>query len=154
AETLGACHGGTRGFFEWRFPPGPADLRNATRLTVLLEASAFRQGAPQTDSFTQPTGFRMLLNGVIVYRTILPNHPHDSRGALSYLRGGRGGYGYLTHATVEGALLAEVKAGMKGNRIRLRCGVSRDENPQGGLTVYGSASGRYPIGPTLIVETG
>jgi len=68
------------------------------------------------------------------------------------LRGGRGAYGYLTHATVEGSLLEEVKAGMKGNRVRLRCAVPRDESPQGGLTIYGSAFGRYPIGPTLIVE--
>jgi hypothetical protein len=152
AETLGACHGGSRGFFEWRFPLGPAELRDATRLTLLVEASAFRENAPQTDSFAQPTAFRMLLNGVAIYRTILPNHPHDARGALSYLRGGRGAYGYLSHATVEGRLLEEVKASMKGNRVRLRCAVPRDETPQGGLTIYGSDCGRYPIGPTLIVD--
>ncbi|MDP9099011.1 MAG: glycoside hydrolase family 2 [Verrucomicrobiota bacterium] len=152
AKNLGACRGGTRGFFEWRFPVSPAALLNSTRLTVLLEASAFREGAPQTDSFAQPTAFRMLLNGVAVYRTILPNHPHDARGALSYLNGGRGAYGYLTHATVEGVLLEEVKAAMKGSRVRLRCAVPRDEGPQGGLTVYGSGCGRYPLGPTLIVE--
>lgn len=152
AEKLGVCHGGARGFFEWRFPLGPAELRSARRLTILIEASAFREGAPQTDSFAQPTVLRMLLNGVPVYRTILPNHPHDARGALSYLRGGRGAYGYLTHATVEGALLDEVKAGMKGNRVRLRCTVPRDGTFEGGLTVYGSDGGRYPIGPTLIVD--
>ncbi|HSP46302.1 MAG TPA: glycoside hydrolase family 2 TIM barrel-domain containing protein, partial [Chthoniobacterales bacterium] len=153
AKNLGACQGASRGYFEWRFPLGPAELRDVTRLTVLIEASAFRDGAPQTDSFAQPTAFRMRLNGVVIYRTILPNHPHDSRGALSYLRGGRGAYGYLTHTTVEGALLEEVKAAMKGNRVCLRCAVPRYENPQGGLTIYGSRCGRYPIGPTLIVET-
>jgi hypothetical protein len=152
AENLGACHGASRGFFEFRFPLGPDELWNAKRLTVLIEASAFREGAAQTDSFAQPTAFRLLLNGVPIYRTILPNHPHDARGALSYLHGRRGAYGYLTHATVEGALLEEVKAGMKGARLRLRCAVPRDQDPHGGLTIYGSASGRYPIGPTLIID--
>jgi hypothetical protein len=152
AEMVGSCYGASRGFFEWRFPLGPLELRHATRLTVLVEASAFREGSPQTDSFAQPTALQMRLNGVPIYRTTLPNHPHDARGALSYLRGGRGAYGYLTHATVEGALLEEVKAAMKGSRVRLRCAVPRDETPQGGLTIYGSASGRYPIGPTLVLE--
>jgi hypothetical protein len=152
AEALGVCYGSSRGFFEWRFPLGPSELQNASRLTLLIEASAFRDGAPQTDSFAQPTALSILLNGVAIYSTILPNHPHDARGALSYLRGNRGAYGYLAHATVEGALLDRVKAAMKGNHLRLRCAVPRDHQPQGGLTIYGSACGRYPIGPTIIVE--
>ncbi|HMG04475.1 MAG TPA: glycoside hydrolase family 2 TIM barrel-domain containing protein [Chthoniobacterales bacterium] len=46
AERIGACHGSSRGFFEWRFPVGPEELGHAKRLTVLVEASAFRDGAP------------------------------------------------------------------------------------------------------------
>ena len=95
---------------------------------------------------------RILLNGVPVYRTILPNHPHDARGALSYLRGGRGAYGYLCHATVEGPLLEQVLREMKGNHLRMRCLAPRGEPPSGGLTIYGFDCGRYPIGPTLIIE--
>lgn len=152
ALLQGSCFGGGRGFFEWKFPLRLAELRDSSRLTLLLEASAFREGTPQTDPFAQPTALRMLLNGVPVYQTILPNHPHDSRGSLSYLRGGRGAYGYLSHATVEGDLLEEVKARMKGNRVRLRCCVPREEQPHGGLTIYGPVCGRYPIGPTLIVD--
>jgi predicted transcriptional regulator len=68
------------------------------------------------------------------------------------LQGNLGAYGYLSHATVEGALLDEVKAAMKGNRLRLRCAVPRDQQPQGGLTIYGSACGRYPIAPTIVVQ--
>ena len=45
---------------------------------------------------------------VPIYRAILPNHLHDARGALTYLRGGRGAYGYLCHATIECELLGEV----------------------------------------------
>jgi hypothetical protein len=152
SQATGSSWGGRRGFFEWKFPLSPTELQKATRLTLLCEASAFRDGAPQTDAFAQPTAFRMHLNGVQVYRAVLPNHPHDARGALSYLRGGRGAYGYLSHATVEGELLEKVKSEMKGNRVRLRCLVPKDEHTQGGLTIYGSDCGRYPIGPTLIVE--
>src|SRR5881394_952643 len=152
ARLAGLCSGSGRGFFEWKFSLGPSELRDCTRLRLLCEASALRQGTPQTDSFAQPTAFRMTLNGVRVYQTILPNHPHDSRGALSYLRASRGAYGYLSHATIEGALLERVKSEMKANRIRLRCLVPKEEQPHGGLTVYGAECGRYPIGPTLIVE--
>ncbi len=152
AKECGACAGGSRGFFEWWFPVNSAELNAASRIRLLLEASSLRQGASQTDSFTAPTALRILLNGTPIYRTILPNHPHDARGALSYLHGGRGAYGYLCHAAVEGSLLDQVRSGMKGNRVRLRCVVPRDEQPQGGLTVYGAGCGRYPIGPTLILE--
>ena len=75
----GAAHGVNRGFFEWNFPFTAAELRCRSRITLLCEASAFRQGTPQTDSFAQPTTLRMLLNGVPVYQTVLPNHPHDAR---------------------------------------------------------------------------
>ncbi|MFL6516099.1 MAG: glycoside hydrolase family 2 protein [Chthoniobacterales bacterium] len=152
AESGGACHGSRRGFFEWRVPLSPTELQDRSRLTLLLEASAFRPGTPQTDPFAQPSALRLLLNGVSVYRSVLPNHPHDARGALSYLRGGRGAYGYLMHATVDKPLLDEVKSRMKGNHLRLRCQVGRDEEHQGGLTIYARDSGRYPIGPTVVLE--
>jgi hypothetical protein len=153
AAQSGCACGTGRGFFEWRFPISPDELSDCRRLTLLCEASAFRDGAPQTDSFAQPTTLWILLNGIAVYKTILPNHPHDARGALSYLRGGRGAYGYLSHATIEGALLEEVKSASKGKHLRLRCVVPKeDATPQGGLTIYGGICGRYPVGPTVIVE--
>lgn len=152
AQRAGAAQGRGRGFFEWKFPVSPAELRDVRRITLLCEASAAREDEPQTDCFAQPSTLRLLLNGVPVYRTILPNHPHDARGALTYLRGGRGSYGYLCHATVEGELLAEALRQMKGNHLRLRCLVPRSEPPLGGLTIYGYDCGRYPLGPTLIVE--
>ena len=36
----------------------------------------------------------------------VPDHPHDARGVLSYLRGGVGAYGYLEQVIVEGRLAA------------------------------------------------
>ena len=152
AESRGANYGAGFGFFEWRFPFTASELRKRSRITVLCEASAFRPGAPQTDSFAKPTTLRMSLNGVPVYRAILPNHPHDARGALTYLRGGNGAYGYLSHARIEGDLFHQVAGRMKEGQIRLRCVVPRDQQPQGGLTIYGSSAGRYPIPPTVIIE--
>jgi Glycosyl hydrolases family 2, sugar binding domain/Glycosyl hydrolases family 2, TIM barrel domain/Glycosyl hydrolases family 2 len=152
AVERGAAFGGGRGFFEWRFPASREQLRRCWRITVLCEASSFRTDTPQTDRFAQPSTLRLLLNGVPVYRTLLPNFPHDARGALTYLRGGRGAYGYLCHATVEGNLLREVLKQMRGDHLRLRCVVPRDEQPQGGLVIYGYNAGRYPIAPTLIIE--
>jgi hypothetical protein len=121
-------------------------------MTMLCEASAYRADAPQTDRFGAPSTLRISLNGVPVYRTILPNHPHDARGALSYLRGGRGAYGYLCHATLEGAQLEQMVRQIKNNNVRMRCHAPRGDTPNAGLTIYGFDCGRYPIGPTLIVE--
>jgi hypothetical protein len=153
-ETMssGVAHGTGRGWFEWKFPLAAEAARSASRITVLCEASSFRQNPQQTDRFAEPSTLRILLNGVPAYRTSLPNHPHDARGALSYLRGGRGAYGYLCHAMIEGHLLGEVLREMKGNHLYLRCQVPRGETASAGLTIYGFDCGRYPIGPTLIIE--
>jgi Glycosyl hydrolases family 2, sugar binding domain/Glycosyl hydrolases family 2, TIM barrel domain/Glycosyl hydrolases family 2 len=152
AASVGLACGGTRGFFEYPFTASPELMRHCSRLTVLCEASSLREGSAQTDRFVQPSTLRLLLNGIPIYRAILPNHPHDARGALTYLSGGRGAYGYLCHATVEGELLRQVVNNSRGSDLRLRCVVPRDERPQGGLTIYGHNTGRYPLGPTVIIE--
>ena len=95
AREAGACHGGGSGFFEWEMAVGEEELTDCCRISVFCEASAHRAGSPQTDSFTHPTLLRVELNGVRIYEQVLPNHPHDARGALSYLRGGRGAYRLL-----------------------------------------------------------
>ncbi len=153
AEASGSCFGEGQGFFDWWFPLQNEQARNLIRFRVLCEASARREGTPQTDSFAHPTTFRMLLNDVRIYEGLLPNHPHDATGALSYLRGGHGAYGYLTHATIEGELLQDVVANAHGGGIRLRCEVPPDAAHRGGLTIYGAACGRFPVPPTLIIES-
>jgi hypothetical protein len=152
AETAGSCHGAGHGFFEWHLALEKNELARARKVGVLCEASSHREGTPQTDSFAHPTSFRILLNGVRVYGGLLPNHPHDAAGALSYLRNGRGAYGYLAHATVEGPLLQEVISRAEGDALHLRCLVPAGRNPRGGLTMYGGDCGRSPVPPTVIVE--
>ncbi|MCI0748302.1 MAG: glycoside hydrolase family 2, partial [Verrucomicrobia subdivision 3 bacterium] len=120
-----ACFGHGHGYFEWLLPLGDADLVKARRLRVLCEASSRRVDSPQTDDDIFPTNFEMLVNGVRVYEAMLRNHPHDARGVLSYLRGGKGAYGYLAHAFAEGPLLRRIVGGQAGDRLRLRCAVPK-----------------------------
>ncbi len=153
AQASGACHGHGSGFFQWEFADEELRrAREARRIRVLVEVSARRLDTPQTDSHRFPTRFELLINDVPVHRSILPDHPHDTRGALSYLRGGRGAYGYLVRTALEGALLHQVADAAGDQPWRFRCGVPDREGPPGGLAVYDADCGRYPIGPTLVVE--
>jgi len=147
-----SCYGLGHGYFEWKLPVASADLLKARQVRLLCEASSHRIDTPQTDDEIYPTTLRMSLNGVRVYQGILRNHPHDARGMLSYLRGGRGAYGYLAHAFAEGELLAQIIAEMEGDWLRLHCAVPKEAIAQGGLTIYGAECGRYPVCPTVIIE--
>jgi hypothetical protein len=83
---------------------------------------------------------------------VLRNHPHDSRGVLSYLRGGVGAYGYLVHAFVEHELLQQVVNSSSDGHLKLRCEVPSEAVVVGGLSIYGAECGRFPVCPTVIVE--
>jgi hypothetical protein len=95
----------------------------------------------------------MKINDLPVHRAVLPNHPHDTRGALSYLNGQPGSHGYLMKAVCEEPLLSRLAASVaeRGN-LSFHCGVPENAASQGGLTVYGCDAGRYPIGITVIIE--
>lgn len=41
---------------------------------------------------------------------------------------------------------------LRSNDLRLRFLVPREEQPQGRLTIYRCTAGRYPLGPTLIMD--
>ena len=153
AEETGQCHGLGTGFFEWRLALEPGELARARRLRIFCEASSRRLDAPQTDAHGHCTAFEMLLNGVHIHDCILPDHPHDTRGALSYLKGLKGCYGYLANIAAEGELLDRIRSQSAPDApLVLRCAVPDKPGLQGGLTVYGHDCGRYPIGPTVIVE--
>lgn len=152
AAATDRSNGWGTGFFEWSLPLEGVDLSAMRRLRVLVEASSCRMGSPQTDVHAWPTALEISLNEVPVSSHVLPNHPHDSRGSLSYLRGGRGAYGYLTRAAVEGGLLRRVVEGVGSNHLRLRCAVPVNTLTPGGLVIYGPECGRYPFGLTLIME--
>ncbi|HYG24329.1 MAG TPA: glycoside hydrolase family 2 TIM barrel-domain containing protein [Verrucomicrobiae bacterium] len=152
ARAEDSCAAFGHGFFEWRIPLEGADLSKAYRFKLLCEASSHRVDIPQTDGDTYSTTLRMTLNGIRVYHGVLRNHPHDARGALSYLRGGVGAYGYLVHAFAEGELLRRIAESVTDGFITLRCEVPPDALVIGGLTIYGAECGRFPVCPTLIIE--
>ncbi len=152
AARTGACYGQGAGYFEWIFSDEALhNLSRACRIRVMVEVSARREGTPQTDTHRRPSRFELLINGLPVHRGILPDHPHDTRGAMSYLRGGRGAYGFLIRATIDNELLKNIAASAAADGIlRFRCAVI--DSPQGGLTVYDYDAGRFPIAPTVCIE--
>ncbi|MEO7934597.1 MAG: sugar-binding domain-containing protein [Chthoniobacterales bacterium] len=150
AARDGLCFGRGRGWFEWSIPKDGFPQQPGS-INVLCEASARREGQSQTDAFSTPSSFQLLLNGLAIQKQILPNHPHDARGALSYLRGGRGAYGYLIHARIEGDLLQQI-CQHEGDHWHLRCVIPEDAEYPGGLTIYAGDCGRFPIMPTLVIE--
>jgi hypothetical protein len=154
AGLAGCAYGYGAGFFEWEFVDEVIPLiGRARRVRILCEVSARRTDTPQTDSHRYPTNFELQINGLPVHRTLLPDHPHDTRGALSYLRGGRGAYGYLMRAAFEGELLEQIaKTAARDGTLRFRCAVPPGQAPLGGLAVYDYDCGRYPIAPTISIE--
>lgn len=150
-QTEDAAWGFGHGFFEYDLPLEGVDLAKAYRIRVLCEASARRIDTPQTDSSQFPTTLQMSLNTIRVFEELLPNHPHDARGVLSYLRGGAGGFGYLAHATVERDLLRQVIERAQSHLI-LRLAVPTTSLAQNGLQIYGAENGRFPVCPTVVIE--
>jgi hypothetical protein len=146
------CYGFGHGYFEWFLPMDGIDFEKIVRLKLLCEASSRRIDTPQTDQDVLATTLEIDLNDIPVYKGILQNHPHDSRGVLSYWRGGVGAYGYLVHAVAEKELLDEILESTHNNTLRLRCGVPADATAQSGLTIYGDECGRFPVCPTVVIE--
>ena len=146
-----AAWGFGQGFFEYVFPVDNIDLTKAMRMRVLCEASSRRIDTPQTDADGFPTMLQMCLSDIRVFEQMLPNHPHDARGALSYLRGGAGAYGYLAHATIEHELLRQVVERAQGQLV-LRLSVPTTSLAQNGLQIYGAEAGRFPVCPTIVIE--
>ncbi|MGZ8921311.1 MAG: glycoside hydrolase family 2 protein, partial [Limisphaerales bacterium] len=146
-----AAWGFGHGFFEYDLPIDGIDLSKAYRIRVLCEASSRRIDTPQTDSNQFPTSFEMSLSGVRVFEETLPNHPHDARGVLSYLRRRAGAFGYLAHATVEHNLLRQVIERTQSH-LHLRLAVPFTSLTQNGLQIYGAENGRFPVCPTVVIE--
>jgi hypothetical protein len=152
ARSSDACFGAGSGFFEWSLPMGRERPARVRRLRVRCEASSRRRDTPQTSLDLFPSTLHILLNGVLVDTAELPDHPHDARGVLSYLRGGKGAFGYGVEIVVEGELLGRVLANEGAGHLRLRFEVPAERPAANGLTLYGPECGRYPYGTTITLE--
>lgn len=154
AQERHCCHGYGIGAFAWRFADDELKrLRAARRLRVLCEVSSARRDHPQSDVFGHPTTFELNLNGLPVHRAQLPNHPHDARGALTFLHNPFGAHGYLVNLVIEDDFLKRLAEVVERDGcLDFRCVVPEGAPCPGGLTVYGSNCGRYPLGPTVVIE--
>lgn len=110
---------------------------------------------PMTDSVRHPSAVRVRVNGIALGTFDLPDDPADHRGLLSWHAQKRepkprlseaGSYGYLVSAALTDAALREAAA---AGEIVVRLEV--DEALPGGLAVYGEASGRYPLDPSVVL---
>jgi len=114
---------------------------------------------PQTEDRKHPGKIAVRLEGRPLWRFDLPDDPADSRGVLSHAqRWQHGSYGYLVHKRVD--LFRDTKF---RDALRAAPSVSLvfetmeetiDGKPRwGGLSLFGENLGRYPIDPTLIIQT-
>ena len=110
---------------------------------------------PMTDAKTTPSAVRVRVNGTSAGVFELPDDPADHRGLLSWLAQKRspkptlseaGSYGYLVSAAIPAGALADAA---RSGQLVLRLEV--DEALPGGLAVYGAASGRYALDPTVVL---
>jgi predicted transcriptional regulator len=147
--------------------PANIDLERVRRIVIRLEASA-RAGTkkvdwpqqlrgrqyPQTEERKSPSDLAIMLNGIGLGVTRLPDDPADACGTLSHFRGyDPGSYGYLVEREIIDRSLEEVKrtVGTTGT-FRLRLEVRPDAEQQNGLAIYGETLGCYPVEPMIVVE--
>ncbi len=109
---------------------------------------------PQTDGRKYPGAVGIYVNGYPLEPVALDDDPADARGVLSHMAKFQpGSYGYLVQAEmlVEGApgFLSRLR---RDPRIRVTFEV--EPGPEAaGLSVYGARTGRYPLDPTLVIQT-
>jgi hypothetical protein len=114
--------------------------------------SANPNSYPMTDEILFPSDISVLMDGEKVFATQLQDDPADHRGVLSWhhqlkdrkLREA-GSYGYLMKVPLKKSMLKE--AFEKGKLV-----VRLQTKGEGGLAVYGSQFGRYPVDPSLVLE--
>jgi hypothetical protein len=150
-ERWGFCYGRGTGYFEWAFNhEALKHLAAAKRMRILFEVSSRKEAPLQTSADRHPSGLELQVNGITIHRSTVVDHPHDSRGSLSYLRGVKGAYGYPIRAVIENQLLQEIAETTGSGELLVRLQVAPDF--PGGLTIYDYDCGRFPFGPTIWVE--
>jgi hypothetical protein len=122
---------------------------------------------PQTDQKTYSTTVLISINGKKSSEAILPDDPADHRGLLSWMNqepgwalgsGDRskkwlldeaGSFGYLVKVPLTGP---DIKKAVETGKIIVRLQVDEVGSTQGGLSVYGRESGRFPLDPSIIIK--
>ncbi|HQS54366.1 MAG: glycoside hydrolase family 2 [Bacteroidetes bacterium 24-39-8] len=174
-------NGAGKGFIEYQIPvPANLDLKGIKTSYILVEASAkqlfdkdrgegfekdqdYMLGAkvsphknpnayPMTDETLFPSVIKVSVNGKTLKTETLPDDPADHRGVLSWnsqlkdkkLREA-GSYGYLIKVPISNAVLKQAAAqGFLSLKLSTEA--------EGGIAVYGSDFGRYPINPSIVIK--
>jgi len=107
---------------------------------------------PMTDAVSYPSAVRIVVQNEGVGTFDLPDDPADHQGILSWFAQKQdrhlheaGSYGYLVSTLLPRSALERAE---KEGRLTLRLEV--DPALPGGLAIYGSRFGRYPLDPTLV----
>jgi hypothetical protein len=109
---------------------------------------------PQTEEHQLPSDVVVWVNGVQVGAVHLPDDPADSRGVLSLHNSDYfepGSYGFLTDLEAGGDLLRHIVENTQGGRLIVRFEVPAG-GLAGGLNLYGSRMGAYPVAPTVFLD--
>jgi len=115
---------------------------------------------PMTDKKKHASTVYITLNGLEEQSVFLEDDPADHRGLLSWMSQKRpvdqeweleeaGSYGYLVRLKFNGAALEKA---VKEKIFRIKLFVPESSEDSGGLAVYGADFGRYPFGPTMIIN--
>jgi len=107
---------------------------------------------PMTDEEKFPSEVQVWINGRMALRSKLEDDPADHRGVLSWYHQLKdkklreaGSYGYLIRVPLK-------KAEWQAARSRGYLSVKLQSSGKGGLAVYGSQFGRYPVDVSLVLE--
>jgi hypothetical protein len=122
---------------------------------------------PQTDEKLFPSTVVISVNGLETATEVLPDDPADHRGILSWvtqkpgwewgskkrdnkwLLDEAGSYGYMVRIK---AGPEAIRKAAEEHMVIVRLEVKNADADQGGLSVYGSESGRFPVDPSVIVS--
>ncbi|MYA71691.1 glycoside hydrolase family 2 [Candidatus Poribacteria bacterium] len=128
--------------------PERLSAANVAEIALIFEASSCYGGARQTEPEKYPSDVTLSVNGVEIDTIRIPDCPADARGALSYIHGEPGIYGYLHNVKVDPSLILNGKA----DTLTIRYEVKADAEAKGGFALYGARMGRYPTGPHLLIR--
>ena len=132
--------------------PDRIKLESINSMEVVFEASSHMDGAPQTDWEKHPSDLKIMINDIELKTITLPSSPADTRGALSYINGIPGKYGFLIRIIADDLHLERFRNSFSDNKLTIGYQVDLDAENAGGLTIYGARAGRYPLGPYIIIS--
>ena len=136
------------GCVEYEIPlPEGLSTADIAEIELIFEASSSYGGARQTEPEKYPSNVTIAVNGVEIDTIRIPDCPADIRGALSYIHGEPGTYGYLHNIKVDPSLLIS-----EADTLTVSYEVKANADAKGGFALYGARMGRYPTGPHVLIH--